>query len=68
MTRTHPGMAIPCMLCNSCNEATLSNPVEHEDEIIKKVKGAASWNQDPFLIRILKIREDGICIVQYITS
>ncbi|KAM3720697.1 Tudor domain-containing protein [Dirofilaria immitis] len=68
IAHTYPGMAIPCILFNSCIASTLSNYVEVEDEIVTKLKGAVSCEHHSFRIRILKIREDGICIVKYISS
>ncbi|VDP11319.1 unnamed protein product [Onchocerca flexuosa] len=65
---TYPGMAIPCMLFNSCVAATLPNYVEAEDGIVTKLKSAVSCDHHSFRIRILKIHEDGVCIVKYISS
>uniref|UniRef100_A0A1I8EJ08 Tudor domain-containing protein n=2 Tax=Wuchereria bancrofti TaxID=6293 RepID=A0A1I8EJ08_WUCBA len=68
VARTYPGMAIPCMLFNSFVSSTVSNSVEDEDELITNLKNAVSCEHHSFRIRILKIREDRICIVEYVSS
>ncbi|EJD75222.1 hypothetical protein LOAG_17589 [Loa loa] len=68
IARTYPGMAIPCILFNSDLAPTFPNCEKAEDEAITKLKGAVSCEHYSFRIRILKIREDGICIVEYISS
>ncbi|VDN95550.1 unnamed protein product [Brugia pahangi] len=68
VARTYPGMAIPCMLFNSLVSSTVSNSAETEDEFITNLKDAVSCEHHSFRIRILQIREDRICIVEYISS
>ncbi|VIO96001.1 Uncharacterized protein BM_BM18181 [Brugia malayi] len=68
VARTYPGMAIPCMLFNSLVSSTVSNSAETKDEFITNLKDAVSCEHHSFRIRILKIREDRICIVEYISS
>uniref|UniRef100_A0A915Q7Z6 Tudor domain-containing protein n=1 Tax=Setaria digitata TaxID=48799 RepID=A0A915Q7Z6_9BILA len=67
IARTHPGMAIPCMLLSSCVAATVSDCMEAESEIAATLKSAVSCEHHSFRIRVLKIRDDGICIVEYIS-
>lgn len=62
--RNHRGLALPCILSDPCSTTPSGSKVE--DEIKAKLKGVDSCERLTFRIRVLKNRDDGVCVVEYI--
>ncbi|VDN01818.1 unnamed protein product [Thelazia callipaeda] len=64
ISRTHPGMAIPCILYNAQNSDTLAV----DDDLVANLKKKVSCEHQSFLLRVIKEDGNGICTVEYISS